>query len=251
MTKKELEAEVTKLKTENNLLIKLAEGKATVTKVGDYLKLEEPKLEVGKWYYSSSTRDTVLTCHQRIDDDGTMEGYGFFCGKWEEEAWHYNNVRPATPQEVETALIAEAKKRGFIHECLFNEIADQANGGIDQNHGKVGGAFDMVDGVFYTYGYGRWCIFKDGKWATIIEDKPPVVNGYDMEIKDGLVKFGCAVLFRSGLIELNEVIQLSEDSFNSESAIQNRKIKSITLDSDVTISVDQLKEIVDYIDKSK
>ena len=239
MNKKELEAEVKRLR----FMVDILQEPTTANKIPEPKK-EEPKLEVkvGEWYKSDDS-DNLLVCW--VSDD--MDNYGFNRnGIWSNSLGSGSKPRyiKATHQEVETALIAEANlkyPRGTRFKSVMCNTTTTSDGAPDVEHLKERGIIYFANNEVYN----------NGKWATIIEDKPPVVNGYDMEISDGLIKFGCAVLFPHDLIELNNVIQKSKISFNCESAIQNRKIKSITLDSGVEISVDQLKEICEYIDKSK
>jgi len=65
----------------------------------------------------------------------------------------------------------------------------------------------------------------------------PVINGYKGEkISDTCVKYGCATFSIPILKNLVQFELLSGD----------RKIKSITLDSGVEITIEQIKEIVEY-----
>ena len=120
------------------------------------------RLEVGKWYKHNKF---LLYA---IDD---THWYGFDHGAhWEDNVsytnlLHDNYLQLATPEEVETALVNEAKRRGFKEgvkcisllspdgeEILKSDFQFQSNNlWIDSNEYKC-------------------CIFKNGKWATIINE---------------------------------------------------------------------------------
>ena len=78
------------------------------------------ELEVGRWYKSIKRNFLVNYQGDNMENYGFWENQGFknniaFGGYWKDECIE------ATPQEVETALIAEAKKRGFKEGyILFN-----------------------------------------------------------------------------------------------------------------------------------
>ena len=92
----------------------------------------------------------------------------------------------------------------------------------------------------------EYYIFTDGKWATII-DTPLTINGYEMKQEGDRISFGCAKFYKPDLKRL-----LIACGFVSNCSVTgdvyNRQIKSITLDSNVTITVKELQEIVDKIE---
>lgn len=119
---------------------------------------KETELEVGKWYW----RDGELMVWNDgkntygFNDDG-LWGSGFcFSTK--------HDLKPATKEEVEQALIAEAKKRGFKDGVCFKTAV---NGYISTFKGQP--CFHGSMG-FNLYGSDyEGCVFIDGKWATIVE----------------------------------------------------------------------------------
>jgi len=110
-------------------------------------------------------------------------------GNWYEDRGYLNpnddkNNRYATPQEVQTALINEAKKRGFVEGVKINDIYGR------KNYIKVSSnQFDYekiltgehVGKMALRDGYGN-ILFMDGQWATIIEQKEYTMQ----EIADAL-----------------------------------------------------------------
>ena len=113
-------------------------------------------------------------CVTSIDSNGNINGYGFDDSDWQGDTRncleHYGNscgYELATDQEVETALIKEAKKRGFKEgvtiKCLNNNF---------HNTYKLKSTFNdlyIEDGDLW---FGTEEIFINGKWAEIIEDNP-------------------------------------------------------------------------------
>lgn len=120
----------------------------------------EENLEVGKWYKYERFLILVL-------DEIHWCGFGY-SGSWEEKNLYDNLLNdkdfvPATKEEVETALIAEAKKRGFKE-----DVSWKFNDSIIEYR-----AFD--DNFFFHYGYnilyiGSYAVFNNGIWAKIIEE---------------------------------------------------------------------------------
>lgn len=124
------------------------------------------ELEVGKWYKHKSSGNDYL-----VNYKGDGIAYGFFNGSYGFD-WGFNEDRInqgaklATEEEVKTALVKEAEKRGFKKgnetTCLT------ANGGVIISAPYLNGS-DLsvkVDGA--NSGYAD--IFNNGKWATIIKE---------------------------------------------------------------------------------
>jgi len=125
------------------------------------------ELEVGKWYKNPSRKSFMY--FNEINGN-TCLGYGFDnVGVWNDKLEFFtNNWQEATPQEVEAALICEAKKRGFVDKISFNKLEDIENGIIFAGEARVGSCFYFENNKLYTTGRGKWCVFKDGQWAQII-----------------------------------------------------------------------------------
>ena len=195
-----------------------------------------PVSEVGKWY----KRDEDIIFVTKFDGK-QISFYGYYLGKWVGRDWMYLNTSvfiEATTEEVETALIEEAKRRGFKEGVIFY----YCNGG---SKGIIG---EFVDETYFYDNQLRFkgsTIFENGKWAEIITEPKVVVNRYEMEQDGDVVNFGCARFYKRFFDDVYESIkyQNCSDNYGVED-LQNRNIKSITLDSGVEITVEQLKEIV-------
>lgn len=131
---------------------------------------ETKELEVGKWYKQGKSFAGVeqyLIYVVKKDDLG-VEGYGICDGVWFNNANSYClELIEASKEEVESALIAEAERRGF-------------KGGVEVNNSELSDSCcpDMtLNGVigfseFWEYNYiwfGRQLIYDKGKWAEIIK----------------------------------------------------------------------------------
>lgn len=130
---------------------------------------KELVLEVGKWYVRKNNPKCI------INYSGNEYNYGFGCiGNWS-DGWALNNenkdsFRKATPKEVETALVNEAKKRGFIKGAIFKSI--------DYNLEEVL-KIQLEDYCVFVNSMGLRTesntpfrnIYKNGIWATIIPSK--------------------------------------------------------------------------------
>lgn len=121
---------------------------------------EPVKIEVGKWYKLTSGG---------LNFKGETHDYGFnSSGTWcYDNYWFNQNFGwlPATHSEVESALIAEAKRRGLVEGVRF--ISPDG-----EDHGYT--LTSTTSGLGYTFQdnilcYGVYRIFNDGKWATMIE----------------------------------------------------------------------------------
>jgi hypothetical protein len=136
----------------------------------EFPQLFESKLEVGRWYKSPEFGSSLF-CVTKINRDYAT-AYGFnFIGKWQDKkdkfaSSNLENKTLATPEEVETALINEAKKRGF---------KEGLKGFIDQDLNKNTNKKLMFSHLSFDEDYNWLCdghgnvIFKNGKWATIID----------------------------------------------------------------------------------
>jgi len=123
------------------------------------------KLEVGKWYKYKS----ILVYIKDLDGNKAV-GCGLGNGLWEDFFSFIITLRCdyilATHEEVETALIEEAKRRGFKAELkikrLFNEgVIFKCLGDFYYSNN------DGAPGLFDKSGYA---IMQNGKWASIVKE---------------------------------------------------------------------------------
>lgn len=137
----------------------------------DEIPINIPKenLEIGKWYkYElANALVNILACYS-----GSFNGYGFVNNKWclkGIQITDIKNWKPATYQEVEEALINEAKIRGFKigtkikYENYIANIIDDLYFSKESN--CVGAMTDTQ-----TRGNEYFPIMIGGKWAEIVEE---------------------------------------------------------------------------------
>ena len=131
---------------------------------------DKVKLEKGKWY----KRGGLLFCFQgKYETDDTSGAYGFTTtGNWHEnigvdERYIYQYVL-ATNQEVENALVKEAKRRGFKGGVYY----DATNVGYtDQNKQRISGNDFSFSAEINELRLNGWIIFNKGKWAKVVEEE--------------------------------------------------------------------------------
>lgn len=127
----------------------------------------ENKLEVGKWYKHTDNENILLN----YNESKLLYGFGSV-GLWTNgfrlEDFDKIKLIPATNEEVESALIAEAKKRGLYDlgrltiKTIGNRIVNNfQTSGNDYFWSKYTNTL-FLDGV---------TIFSNGKWASIIKEK--------------------------------------------------------------------------------
>lgn len=127
------------------------------------------KLEVGKWYtYKESNYDWLMN----YQEEGTS-CYGFNPnGSWRNDYIMSPgfNWKPATREEIRTALIKEAIKRGYTENNFKTLVGDTSGFDTDFN-------FTYSDNVLFCKpeGDGGVVVYKNGVWAEVIEEQTPLI----------------------------------------------------------------------------
>ena len=130
------------------------------------------ELEVGKWY-----KHEYYDYDYLINYQGNGFGYGFFNGVYS-NGWGFGEQRtsqgakPATKEEVQTALIAEAKRRGYRNGVTFKSLDYNFKNvkiiddffKFDFNNNDLYLKVDAPSGQRYR------SVFLNGKWAEIISE---------------------------------------------------------------------------------
>ena len=222
----------------------------------DYLlkKETEPKYKKGLWY--NRGEKSLVRCTKNSDK---LYGYGFyFDGEWCNDNdcnWGIEKVREATKQEVEQALFKYADKMGYLKDVMNfcdHDIKNKDTFRVVKSYLVFNGEVVKVIVELYC-SENNLCytnctiIMRNGKWVEIIKDKAPVINGYKMEVEDGVVSFGCFKFSKTQLITLyNQLIWFN--GFVNDEHEPNCKITSINLDL-FHLTIDELEEIANYINK--
>lgn len=135
-------------------------------KRGDWVKLTSDYigcLKKGDVYQIVQAQDNANWCYivDHLAFNKMAEEGKNFLAPWA------SFLTPATNKEVETALIAEAKRRGFKEGVEVEEPENVNN----QETGKIlNNCFVYENNRLAT---GGLLVFKDGKWAEIIEEEKP------------------------------------------------------------------------------
>jgi hypothetical protein len=125
------------------------------------------KLELNKWYrfksgtlgYFQGFGKTSYGFHFDVWD--YFEDHRWFCNK---EEMHKID-RLATKEEVETALIAEAKKRGLDKQGIRIECLETLK--VELSHNNNFACFNYNNNGIY---YNGIKVYKNGKWAEIVSE---------------------------------------------------------------------------------
>lgn len=144
------------------------------------------ELEVGKWYKVVSNGKTCLFNHQP-----ESSSYGFWRGVWKSGSWSTNsedfacdNIELATEEEVKTALIEEAKRRGYVGNFKVKPL-------------WIGHTYwDCADTQIRFYEntlYFSSAIFHDGVWAEIIPQEveltlEQIAEKFNIDVKQLKIK---------------------------------------------------------------
>lgn len=118
------------------------------------------------------------------------KGYGWCLAHgWVDDArWFQNDrdneFREATPEEVKSALIAEAKRRYKVGDRLSKIYEDYAK---CENRCFGEREFAIEDGKLYMQNdisYYDYCIFYNGQWASVIPQDNPSLQDDIKALKD-------------------------------------------------------------------
>jgi len=143
-------------------------------------KEDKKELVVGIWYKWQGIENNipfnVLICLTKIEGC-SISRFGFVNGRWNSDRKIYTgerykeaceNLIPATPQEIQQALENECEKIGIVFNATVKAIPDQLNA-CNKEIYTIGSNFVFNGGKLYAIGYGKVCVFKDGKFATVVK----------------------------------------------------------------------------------
>ena len=143
------------------------------------------ELEVGKWYKSSCSVFFVT----KIENE-KVYAYGINDGKWLQDGCFdikfSKNDTEAAPQEVESALISEAKKRRYLNKLRFVKcLCDFSEEPTQEYYNEIGALYyeKSVNKLWIQDGsYLDICIFDNGQWATIIHPEKMTLEQIEKEL---------------------------------------------------------------------
>jgi hypothetical protein len=153
------------------------------------------------------------------------------------------NTRKATKEEIESHLIKEAEKKGFVKGAKVKGTAYLG--------GKFSATIDKVTISFGTeYLFQLWRNNTSEFWgiknlsdAELIPSHPSItINGYKAEFKESLVKFGCAEID-------TEIFRILNDAFNVRKNLGgNKSVTSVKIGNG-EFTVKQIEEIAKHYSK--
>ena len=152
------------------------------------------ELEIGKWYITDGNKcgqyGKTLIANFSGKEESSNYGITFF-GTWGKDLTLYHNdlgrsTRLATPEEVEVALINEAKKRGFVEGAKFKStisekgqirtVTEKRNWDFYLSYNSLNTSTPQTEWYnFNTQLQSNPTIFRDGKWAEILYQEKTVV----------------------------------------------------------------------------
>jgi hypothetical protein len=116
----------------------------------------------------------------------------------------HDEIRKAKPSEIEAHLIEEAKRRGFVAGNKFKSLTTGYIYEIETQKYAYHNSSDALDL------WGTACIYKQGKWAEIINDELIKINGYDVEFESNGIKVGCKHIDKYDLERLKSFYLLTQ-----------------------------------------
>jgi hypothetical protein len=145
------------------------------------------------------------------------------------------NCRHATPKEIESYLIKQAKEMGYEGKRIYIMTGlDTGEVSVDKMT-KYYTYFPLCDTLMSTRLGARYSIYSAGKWAKIVEEKI-MVCGHEVKVIHEDVNIGCKTKSKDMVSCLRACVFL----FNSYGGC---KITSIAIDGDCCITPEDLSNI--------
>lgn len=242
MKKEQLESRIEEVKTEiksyntDSVVMKRKRAKTELKQLKKQLE-ELPKFDIGQWYISEEFG--LIFQVTKINGDWIV-GHGTENGIWwtaketdcYEECWfdlskdEFGDTRKLNDSEVQTALIEEAKRRGFKEGVKFKLI----EGGIGEvNNCDITSDYELkyesnMNRLMLDSGYNAYTIMKDGKWATIIKDKTIHLEEGDYteaQLNDSLI------MLKSRLWKSLKIGKMKEELNKTNGKYKNVNIKQL------------------------
>ena len=163
----------------------------------EIVKSEHPefftKIEVGKWYWLKGSR--MLFCFNGNFGNNTQYGFnknGVYQGVNELGIHPLDEVIEATPEEVKSALIAEAKRRykvGDRIKSLRNDWVQTIGEMVVEVWSPIKERdYWSVTVVAEEDEWNKMCsnptVFKDGQWASVLTPEKPSLQDDIQALKD-------------------------------------------------------------------
>lgn len=175
-------------------------------------ELEQINFKVGDWVIIPNPfdKDDYINILKKLTD--RMYSYGFNrLGNWSDGIGDaIEPTRKATFEEVQSALIREAKMRGFKDGVTANNSNVH---GEKYGNSKIKGelTYNMSNDELYYYTHmDMYSIYKQGKWAEVVKDEPIYLFGsrdWKVETDDAEVHIGCQSYTKIFLIDMLDALE--------------------------------------------
>lgn len=221
------------------------EEKKQEFKEGGYAKIiKESNSEVNEFNYSPFKIGEIF----RIGEISTQqENIWLRSEKGKANGVHSNLCIVPTPEEVESHLIEEAKKRyaGKVGRVFKNARSPESTHVLEidefKRHHHPGYKKEDI-AISPISGFGL--VYWNGQWAELLHSTPEIeINGHKAEFKEWGVSFndGCAKISKEFFIELAKCCK-------GEFPNDNRRIEKVTIGKG-EFTRDQIIEIASYYEK--
>ena len=147
----------------------------------------------GQWVWSKQEQEVIGKIARKTETyyESNGNGYEEYCiddsmltGEPTQRLELKYNIRKATPDEIEQALIKEAKRRGFD---VGKKVKTPRGFEHQIEHDSIDYSPNQ-DSMFI----GGPMVYKQGQWAKIIDQTPDIeINGKTITVEDGEIKISC------------------------------------------------------------
>lgn len=131
--------------------------------------LEKPQLEPWRWYVNAYGSVMLFDPYNYSNQIGFTNDGRFTDGFGTYGDWH-----PATKEQIEPLLRAEAKRRGLIEGAKYNSVPEFE--GCSKNYMTRRNGYLIPNKPIYDFDddclfYGFGVLYEKGRWATLVEEK--------------------------------------------------------------------------------
>lgn len=202
---------------------------------------EEVKFQENEWLYwtSSHNRDKVILRFKGYQNSrfsnrtmiSTKEYYYISNDKLQTEGESDNycytdDVTKATPEQIKEILTIVAKHKGFVEGVKFRSAYSDYIFKIGKNLNY----YDYEDALSTGGNY----IYYKCKWAIIVKDELPIINGNKGKIVDGFVYYGCLSQYKYSISSLVGLLL----------AMNNCNIEQVNHSSGKIITKEQIEQML-------
>ena len=135
----------------------------------ELLKEKEPEFKAGEWIYWRGKQPTYAKLERKIGDRWVLNIFGDITTH---NSCNEKFICHVTKDEIKNHLIEEAEKRGYKEGVKVKCLSEVGGTGILKN--RINEYDIEKDKLWHYSSDGATLIYKQGKWAEIIEEKPVI-----------------------------------------------------------------------------